>query len=184
VAYVAAASSPLSVPALRTQLLKVLPESLIPDLFIEVSAFPLNAAGKIDRKLVPALESGSGSDTASLVEPRTDLERVLADVYAKVLGLAKVGIHDSFFDLGGNSLLATQVVSRIRDLLRVDLSVPTLFESPGIEELAAQLLREQTMPDRLEKVASVVLRYQSLSEEEKSAVIAQARERAGQVTAQ
>jgi amino acid adenylation domain-containing protein len=184
VAYVVAASSPLSIPALRIQLLNVLPESSTPDVFVEVSAFPLNAAGKIDRKLLPALESARGSDTAAPVEPRTDLERVLAGVFAKVLGLAKVGIHDSFFDLGGNSLMATQAVSRIRDLLRVDLSVPTLFESPGIEELAARLLREQAVPDRLEKVARVVVRYQSLSEEEKSAVIARARERAGQVTVQ
>jgi hypothetical protein len=64
------------------------------------------------------------------------------------------------------------------------LSVPTLFESPDIEELAARLLREQAVSDRLEKVASVVIRYQSLSEEEKSAVIARARERAGQLTVQ
>ena len=141
-------------------------------MFVEGSAVPLNAAGTLDRKLLPALESARGSDTAALVEPRTDLERVLAGVYAKVLGLAKVRIHDSFFDLGGNSLLATQAVSRIRDLLRVDFSVPTLFESPNIGELAAWLLREQAVPDRLEKVASVVIRYQSLSEEEKSAVIA------------
>jgi hypothetical protein len=182
VAYVVAASSPLSIPALRTQLLKVLPESSIPDVFVEVTAFPLNAAGKIDRKLLPTLESARGSDTAALVEPRTDLERVLAGAYAKVLDLAKVSIRDSIFDLGGNSLMATQAVSRIRDLLRVDLSVPTLFESPDIEELAARLLREQAVPDRLEQVARVVVRYQSLSEEEKSAVIARARERAGQLT--
>ena len=184
VAYVVAACSPLSMPVLRTQLLKVLPESSIPDVFVEISAFPLNAAGKIDRKLLPALESANGSEPTAPVEPRTDLERVLAGVYATVLGLARVGIRDSFFDLGGNSLIATQAVSRIRDLLRVDLSVPTLFESPGIEELAARLLREQAVPDRLEKVARVVVRYQSLSEEEKTVVIARARERARQVPVQ
>jgi amino acid adenylation domain-containing protein len=184
VAYVVAANSPLSIPALRTQLLRVLPDSSIPDVFVEVSAFPLNAAGKVDRKLLPALESASGSDAVASVEPRTDLEHVLAGVYATVLGLTRVSIRDSFFDLGGNSLMATQAASRIRDLLGVDLSVPTLFESPGIQELAARLLREQAVPDRLENVARVVAKYQSLSDEEKSAVIARARERAGQVTAQ
>jgi hypothetical protein len=112
------------------------------------------------------------------------VERVLAGVYATVLGIARVGIGDSFFDLGGNSLTATQAVSRIRDLMRVDLSVPALFESPGIAELAARLLREQAVPDQLEKIARVVVRYQSLSEEEKSAVIARAGARASEVTVQ
>ena len=176
VAYVVAAKSPLAISELRAQLLKAIPESSVPDLFVEVSAFPLNAAGKIERKSLPAIARSTESETAGLPETSTDLERVLTSVYAVVLGQTKIGLRDSFFDLGGNSLLATQAVSRIRDLLRVDLSVPALFESPGVEELAARLLREQAAPGRLEKIAQVVIKYQSLSEEEKSAVIAQAQE--------
>jgi amino acid adenylation domain-containing protein len=179
VAYLVPMNGSLPVPALRAQLLKMLPESVVPDLLVEVTSLPRNSAGKVDRQALQVPESGAGSDRGTLVEPRTDLERVLAGVYAKVIGLSRVGVHDSFFDLGGNSLMATQAVSRIRDLLRVDLSVPALFESPSIEELAARLLCEQTAPDRLEKIARIITRFESLSEEEKAAVLTRARERAG-----
>jgi amino acid adenylation domain-containing protein len=183
VAYLVAVNGSIPASTLRAQLLKMLPESLVPDTFVELSSLPLNAAGKIDRRALQTLENDMASDRATLVEPRTDLERILAGVYAKVIGLSQVGVHDSFFDLGGNSLMATQAVSRIRDLLRVDFSVPALFESPRIEDLAARLLREHAAPDQLEKIARVITKFESLSEEEKSAVLTRARERAGKVTA-
>jgi amino acid adenylation domain-containing protein len=181
VAYLVAVNGSLSMPALRAELLKTLPESLVPDTFLELSSLPLNAAGKIDRKALQAFENDVASDRATLIQPRTDLERVLAGVYARVIGLSQVGVHDSFFDLGGNSLMATQAVSRIRDLLRVDFSVPALFESPRIEDLAARLLCEHAAPDQLEKIAKVITKFESLSEEEKSAVLERARARASQV---
>ncbi len=182
VAYLVAGNGPLSLPALRAQLLKLLPENLVPDALVEISALPVNSAGKVDRNALDTFENVAGSDRTTLIEPRTDVERVLASVYAKVIGHKTISIRDSFFDLGGNSLMATQAVSRIRDLLRADLSVPMLFESPKIEDLAARLLREETAPGQLEKIARVITKFESLTEEEKSAVLARARERAGQVT--
>jgi amino acid adenylation domain-containing protein len=182
IAYVIPAKSPLSVPALRTQLLKKLPDSLVPDRFIEVANLPLTAAGKIDRHALSTHKEIASEQPGTFAEPRNDLERVLAGIYAKVIGLEKVSICDSFFDLGGNSLMATQVVSRIRDLLRTELSVVVLFESPTIEQLALRLLREHSLPVDLERIASVVLKFESLSEEDKCAVLAKARERAGEAS--
>jgi amino acid adenylation domain-containing protein len=180
IAYVIPADGPLYVPALRTQLLKALPDSLIPDRFIEVASFPVTAAGKIDRHAFSTQKEMALEKPGTFVEPRNDLERVLAGIYAKVIGLEKVSVCDSFFDLGGNSLMATQVVSRIRDLLRMELSVVVLFECPTVEELALRLLREHSLSVDLQRIASVVLKFESLSEEEKCAVLAQAHERAAE----
>jgi acyl carrier protein len=70
------------------------------------------------------------------VVPRTSVELQLAHAWAEVLGLNQVGIHDSFFDLGGHSLRATQIISRVQKLFRVELSMRTLFEVPTVEGLA------------------------------------------------
>jgi len=76
---------------------------------------------------------------ADFVEPSSPIHKQLAEIWIEVLGIERVGIHDNFFKLGGHSLLATQVVSRIRDLLGVELSLPSLFESPTVAGLGARV---------------------------------------------
>jgi amino acid adenylation domain-containing protein len=174
-AYVIATNGPIAESALRAQLRGKLPDSLIPDLIVELATFPLTAAGKIDRKALPAPES-AGRVAAAPIEPRCNVERVLAGIFASVVGRKHVGLRDSFFDLGGNSLMATQTVSRIRDLLRVELSVPVLFESPSIEELAARLLRDEQIPGEMEKIATALLKFEKLSKEERANLLARVRE--------
>jgi acyl carrier protein len=72
-------------------------------------------------------------------EPRTEVEKKLAEIWGEVLGVERVGIHDNFFDLGGHSLLATQVVSRIREGFDTILTLHTMFERPTIAELAENI---------------------------------------------
>ncbi|HEX5753854.1 MAG TPA: amino acid adenylation domain-containing protein [Archangium sp.] len=123
---------------LRTWLKQTLPEHMVPSAFVRLEALPLTPNGKVDRKALPAPEA-EGTEREGYVAPRTPMEQLVADVWAPLLGLARVGARDHFFGLGGHSLLATQVVSRLREVLHRELPVRVLFESPTVEELARRL---------------------------------------------
>jgi amino acid adenylation domain-containing protein len=177
VAYFVAEHGTLTTTALRTELGRTLPGGLVPEIFVQLPEFKLNTAGKIDRRALPAPQANA-PEIAADAAPRTDLERVLAGVFAKAIGISRCGIRDSFFELGGNSLMATQAMSQIRDLLRVELPLAAFFESAGVEELAARLLAAAPAPERLEKIAAAIIKFESLPEAEKTALLAQARRRA------
>ncbi|MFE8599731.1 amino acid adenylation domain-containing protein [Archangium violaceum] len=123
---------------LRVWLKQTLPEHMVPSAFVRLEALPLTPNGKVDRKALPAPEA-EGTEREAYVAPRTRMEQVVADLWAPLLGLARVGARDHFFELGGHSLLATQVVSRLREVLHRELPVRVLFEAPTVEELARRL---------------------------------------------
>ena len=121
---------------LRHQLAQVLPPYMVPSTVIVLDAIPLTPTGKVDRRALPsAPEIVPRHDRA----PRTPEEEFLCEAFADVLGVARVGLDDDFFDLGGHSLLATRVVSRIRATLGVELAISTLFESSTVGDLAFRL---------------------------------------------
>ena len=125
----------LSASDLRAFLKERLPDPLVPTAWIFLPALPLTPNGKIDRQALPAPdELHSLAPTAA---PRTPTEEMLAVVWAGVLGLERVGIHDSFFELGGHSLLAIRVLSRVRDSFGIELPLQHLFENPTVAGLAA-----------------------------------------------
>jgi amino acid adenylation domain-containing protein len=122
---------------LRAQLAAALPGYMVPRHLISVDSFPLNSSGKIDRSALPA--PGAAPAATERTAPATRTETVLAGSYAAVLGRADIGATDSFFDLGGNSLQAMRLVSRIHDETGVDVGVASVFLHPTPRGLAASI---------------------------------------------
>jgi natural product biosynthesis luciferase-like monooxygenase protein/non-ribosomal peptide synthase protein (TIGR01720 family) len=136
VAYVVSrAGSRVSAPELRSHLEDRLPRYMLPAAFVVLEALPLTPNGKVDRAALPAPERATEPEVV-YVGPRTPTEEVLATAWADVLGLDRVGVEDNFFDLGGHSLVATRVVSRIRSALGIDVPLRALFEAPTVAALA------------------------------------------------
>ncbi|MGN2635816.1 amino acid adenylation domain-containing protein [Nocardia takedensis] len=119
-----------------------LPSYMVPASVMVLEAFPLNTSGKLDRKALP--EPVFSADAAGYRAPRTQSEQIVAGIFADVLSQRQVGIDDNFFDLGGNSLVATQVVSRISAAFGARIGVRALFETPTVAGIAARA--EQATP--------------------------------------
>ena len=126
-------------PALRTWLQEKLPDYMTPAAFVLLEALPLTPNGKVDRKALPAPDLSALARQDGFVAPHTPTEIAVAAIWAEVLGIDPIGIHDDFFALGGHSLLATQVISRIRQTLSVEIPLRALFEAPTVAGLAAQI---------------------------------------------
>ncbi len=137
VGYVVARAVPgPSSSELRRHLKLTLPDYMVPAAFVFLPTLPLTANGKVDRRALPS-PGGSRPDLdGAFVAPRHETEERVAAIWANVLDLDEVGIHDNFFDLGGHSLLATRAISRIRDAFGVDLPLRPLFENPTVAGLA------------------------------------------------
>ncbi|MFP5284931.1 MAG: condensation domain-containing protein, partial [Thermoanaerobaculia bacterium] len=136
VAYVVGGDGEVPMAAeLRRHLRERLPEYMVPSAFVALPAMPLTANGKVDRRALPAPE-GAGVERAAYVAPRDETERLLAGIWEDVLGVEGIGVEDDFFEIGGHSLLAVQVASRIRDVFGAEVPLRRLFEAPGLSALA------------------------------------------------
>src|SRR5215212_3099852 len=129
----------LATNELRAHLKQRLPEYMVPSTFIFLEELPLTPNGKVNRKALPAPETDLSA--TSYIAPRTPVEEILCGIWAEVLGVKGVGVDANFFEVGGHSLKATQVISRIRESFQVELPLRTIFEAPTIELLAASVER-------------------------------------------
>jgi acyl carrier protein len=107
---------------------------MLPSAYVSLSAMPLSAHGKLDRKALPAPEAQSCINR-EYEAPQGEIEEALAEIWSLLLQRKAVGRHDNFFELGGHSLLAVQVVTKVRDQLNVDLSLEQLFTNATIFKL-------------------------------------------------
>ena len=120
---------------LRKNLKAVLPEYMVPQAFVWLDELPLLANGKVDRRALPAPDWGR-DESRIFVAPRTATEQQLANIWADILGVTQVSVHDDFFELGGHSLMAAQFVARVTESLQVGLPLRRLFDAPTIAGLA------------------------------------------------
>ncbi|HEV7369814.1 non-ribosomal peptide synthetase, partial [Arenibaculum sp.] len=124
--------------SLRRHLASSLPEHMVPAAYVRLDALPLTPNGKLDRRALPAPE-GEAFAFQAYEPPAGPAEEALAAIWAEVLGLERIGRHDNFFDLGGHSLLAVRMVSRIRQVLGVEVALTALFGHPLLQNFARVL---------------------------------------------
>jgi len=127
----------LSVSELRGFAKRNLPDHMVPSAFVLLDALPLMSNGKLDRGALP--DPSARPHDASLVAPGNPLEEVLTIIWSQVLKVENVGINDNFFDLGGHSLMATQLINRMRETLKVEIGLRAVFNAPTIAELSRHI---------------------------------------------
>jgi amino acid adenylation domain-containing protein len=166
VAYVVSRTEPApTINELRDFLKQTLPDYMIPSAFMFLESLPFTN-GKLDRLTLRKPDERRPELSQSYAPPRNEVERTLAEIWAEILSLDQVGVHDNFFDLGGHSLAATRVVSQVIKQFRLELPLQSLFQSPTVAEMAA--LVDERQKNRLtdEKLERILTELESMSEEE------------------
>jgi amino acid adenylation domain-containing protein len=157
---------------LRTHLKRTLPDYMVPEVFVALDALPLSPNGKVDRGALPAVAGQRPVLDTELVVPRSPIEEVVADIWRGVLQLDTVGVHDDFFDLGGQSLLATQVAALLRESFRVEVPLRAVFEAPTVAaqaELVSDAGRAGGVD--VDTIAEIFLQVSRISDEEARAML-------------
>ncbi|MGH7835364.1 MAG: non-ribosomal peptide synthetase [Candidatus Binatia bacterium] len=167
IAYIAPAQNPPpSAAEVRDFLKQKLPDYMVPSAFVILDRLPTLPGGKIDRKALPIPDLSRRRLDNAYVSPRTPVEADLAKIWSEVLGIDRIGMHDSFLDLGGHSLAATRVVSRVIERFQLELPVKTLFDSPTVSHMAAVITHNQTKKAQPENLARMLRELEELSDED------------------
>jgi AMP-binding enzyme C-terminal domain/Phosphopantetheine attachment site len=150
---------------LRAFVQQRLPDYMVPSAFMVLEALPLTVNGKVDRQALPAVHPTRSQLAIPFTAPRTPMEAELARFWAAVLRLEQVGIHDHFLELGGHSVLATQIASRVRDTFQLDMPLSILFEAPTA---AMAVVITQSLAGNIahDEAVHLVAGMEGLSEEE------------------
>jgi len=173
VAYVIAeADMTPSTSDLRSYLQERLPDYMVPFSFIMLTEFPLTTNGKINRAALPEPDNARPELTDIFVAPRTPMEEKLAAIWESVLGISGIGVYDNFFEMGGHSLMATQLISRVRDAFSVELPVKVFFTGdPTIARLASEIEEIQLSQPSEDDVAEMLKELDNLSDDEVRALL-------------
>ncbi len=173
VAYFVPSSKPgPSTSELRGFLKTKLPDYMIPSAFVLLDTLPLTPSGKVDRKAFPVPHGSRPELDNSYVAPRTTVEKELSQIWAEVLSLDEIGIHDKFFDLGGHSLAATRVVSRVIDRFKVELPIKSLFESGTVADMAEIIVQNQAKKVGLKDLGCMLNELEALSDKQAQRILA------------
>jgi amino acid adenylation domain-containing protein len=126
---------------LRAYLEESLPEYMVPSAFVTLDKLPLMPNGKVDRNALPRVDASRLGASTGFVAPRNAIEELLAGMWAEILHVEQIGIHDNFFDLGGHSLLAVRLNSRLRSTFKTEVPLNLVFETPTVAGLSATISR-------------------------------------------
>ncbi|MEH2032602.1 MAG: non-ribosomal peptide synthase/polyketide synthase [Nostoc sp.] len=148
------------VAELRRFLKQKLPEYMVPNAFVQLEALPLTANGKIDRRALPIPDNSQIELEDNFVAPTTATEKTLAAIWAEVLGMQQIGINDNFFTLGGHSLIATQIISRIREVFEIEVPLRHIFEAPTIASLTEVI--ETAQKEGLQEQSDISMEFETL----------------------
>jgi acyl carrier protein len=155
---------------LRAHLRGTLPDYMVPAAFVMLPKLPISPNGKVDRRALPAPELAD-IETATYVAPRTPEEEQLAQIWADVLGLERVGIEDDFFALGGHSLLAAQLMARVSTIFGGEVPLRRLFEAPTVAAFAEVLLADQVAAMDGDALSALLSQVEGLSDDEIQALL-------------
>ncbi len=173
-AYVAASNgATLTASGIRSTLQERLPAYMVPTFVVPMDALPKTPNGKLDRAALPAPQLLADTADETTAPPQTPMEKALAEIWHQVLGIASVGIHDNFFDVGGHSLQATRVIARLRAAMHVDFPLRTFFEKPTIAEQALAVLQLQN-GDEDDDILTMIEELEGLTAAEIAAQLNQA----------
>jgi len=166
VAYcVPSGQTPPTVSQLRRFLADKLPHYMTPSLFVMLDTLPLTATGKVDRRSLPPPAGIRPAIETPYIAPRTPLEEKLARIWEEVLVLDRVGVHDNFLELGGDSLLATMLVSRVLAQFQVRLPLQAMLRAPTVEKMSLAIVENQARNAfQKEEVDQMLLELEGLSE--------------------
>jgi amino acid adenylation domain-containing protein len=165
--FVSSGDAPVTTADLRRFARDRLPDYMIPSALIGLESLPLTPNGKIDRRALPPPDWSRPQTDAIPIDPQTPTENVLARVWSEVLKFSPVGVHDNFFDLNGHSLLAIQVLSRVRERLLVDLPLHVFVEGATVSAMARNIESIGTAQGKsVDRIAQIWLDIEGLSGEE------------------
>jgi acyl carrier protein len=166
VAYLVATGKPVvTVSELRTFLKGRLPDYMVPSAFVTMDALPVLPGGKVDRQALPIWISSRPKLQTAFLAPRNRAEEIIAGIWSEVLSLDEVGVDDNFLDLGGHSLAATQVVSRVIKEFQIELPLQVVFQSPTVARMAAVVTGYQAKGLGEERLHGIVAELESITDE-------------------
>jgi amino acid adenylation domain-containing protein len=172
IAYFVSTTQPvLTVSHFRRFLSKKLPDYMIPSRFIMIESLPLNPHGKVDRKSLPEPDDSRPNLENPFVLPYTPVEQELTEIWSEVLEIDRVGIHDKFLELGGNSLQATRIISKVLNTFKVKLSLQSLFAAPTIAEMAGLIIQNQAKKVDQNELDRMLADLEKLSDKEATELI-------------
>jgi amino acid adenylation domain-containing protein len=167
VAYIVRQAGQLvNISGLRRHLIDKLPDFMVPSSFVFLDSLPLTATGKVDRRALPPPGRNRPAIDTPFVAPRTRAEETLAAIWAEVLDLENVGVNDAFLELGGDSLLAMQVISRVLARFRVALPLHDLFDAATVSEMALRLNRVANEFPDLQQFRKLLAELEAMTEQE------------------
>src|SRR4029077_10669838 len=156
----------LKIKQVRASLREKFPSYMLPSAYVVLDSLPLTTSGKVDRMALPSPKKSHHELSDAFIAPTTAIEKILAKRWAEIIEIDEGGIHDDFSKLGGDSILAAQIVSEVNSIFALKRPLQTLFEAPTVAKLVEFVLMNETQPGHSDKVANLLMKIEGMSSEE------------------